>query len=137
MALLIDTTVFVALERRREAVADLAAGGVVGADEYVAVAAITASELLVGVYRARTPEQRHRREAFVEALLARIPVLAFDAVSARIHARLAVDLGAVGARIGAHDLLIAATALQYGCAVLTENVREFTQVPGLQVKALA
>lgn len=136
MALLIDTTVFVALERRREAVADLA-GGAVGADEYVAVAAITASEPPVGVYRARTPEQRHRREAFVEALLARIPVLAFDAVSAHILARLAVDLDAVGARIGAHDLLIAATALQYGCAVLTESVRGFSQVPGLQVKGLA
>jgi tRNA(fMet)-specific endonuclease VapC len=34
--------------------------------------------------------------------------------------------------IGAHDLMIAATALAHGCAVLTENIKEFSRVPGLE-----
>jgi predicted nucleic acid-binding protein len=37
--------------------------------------------------------------------------------------------------IGAHDLIIAATALSHGCAVLTTNAAEFARVPGLEVLA--
>lgn len=128
MALLIDTDVFI------EA---LAASAGIAPDEQVAVAAITASELLVGVQRAVTDEQRARRESFVEAILDRMPVLPFDLKSARVHARLVAQLEKGGFRIGAHDLLIAATALPQGRAVLTANVREFERVPGPEIKSLA
>ncbi len=53
--------------------------------EEIALSAITASELLHGVHRA-TRIQRGRREAFVEQLLASIPVLPFDLLAARVHA---------------------------------------------------
>ena len=36
--------------------------------------------------------------------------------------------------IGAHDLQIAATALAWGYAVLTDNLRDFHRVPGLEVR---
>ena len=81
--------------------------------------------------------QRARREAFVEAILDRMPVLPFDLKSARVHARLVAQLEKGGFRIGAHDLLIAATALTHGRAVLTVNVREFERVPGLEIRSLA
>jgi len=35
--------------------------------------------------------------------------------------------------IGAHDMIIAATALHHSLAVLTENVEEFSRVAGLRV----
>jgi predicted nucleic acid-binding protein len=35
--------------------------------------------------------------------------------------------------IGAHDLIIAATALEQGLSVLTTNAREFERVAGLKV----
>jgi predicted nucleic acid-binding protein len=35
--------------------------------------------------------------------------------------------------IGAHDLIIAVTALRHGCAVLTDNLSEFKRVPNLTV----
>ncbi len=105
-------------------------------DEIVAIAAITASELLAGVHRARTDAQRARREAFVEAMLARIPVVPFDLLCARTHARLAVSLAGSGASIGAHDLQIAATALAHGFRLVTANLKEFERVPGLQVAGL-
>lgn len=101
------------------------------------MAAITASKLLVGVQRAVTDEQRARREAFVEAILDRMPVLPFALKSARVHARLVAQLEKSGFRIGAHDLLIAATALTHGRAVLTVNVREFERVPGSEIRSLA
>jgi predicted nucleic acid-binding protein len=34
--------------------------------------------------------------------------------------------------IGAHDLIIAASANAHNCAVLTDNMKEFERVPGLE-----
>jgi hypothetical protein len=53
------------------------------AEEDFAISANSASELLHGVHRAANPAQRRRREAFVEGLLARLPIISFDAVAAR------------------------------------------------------
>ena len=131
MAQLIDSSLFIALERRGQGLAALAA---VVPDEPIAMAAITASELLAGVFRANTPERRFRRETFVEAILRQIPILPFDLSVARVHAQIYAELASRGQIIGAHDLLIAATALTHHYAVLTDNVREFGRVPGLIVR---
>ena len=67
-------------------------------------------------------------------MLATFHILPFDLSAARIHAELWAQLTAAGHMIGPNDLLIAATALAYGYAVLTENVRESERVPGLTVR---
>ncbi len=103
-------------------------------DQDVALAAITASELLVRVHRARTTGQRVRREATVEAVLAALPILPFDLDVAPLHASLSAEMLAFGQIIGSHDLLIAATAMANNYAVLTTNVRDFSRVPGLVVR---
>ena len=38
-----------------------------------------------------------------------------------------------GQKIGAHDLIIAATALCHGFPVLTSNLKDFERVTGLDV----
>lgn len=81
MAVLIDTSV--AVERRGLPPEDAIA--VVGAED-AAMASITASELLIGVHRADSPARRLRREAFVETILAALPVIAFDLRIARVYA---------------------------------------------------
>ena len=130
MGLLIDTSVFVQVERGRRPVEGLLAalGG-----EPVAVAAITASELLHGVERAAGAVHRARRGAWVAAVLEAVPVVPFDLDVARVHARVWADLAARGTLIGSHDLIIAATALHRGDGVLTGNLREFSRVEGLRV----
>ena len=130
MARLIDSSALISLERR--GLASEALATVVPA-EPAAIASITASELLAGVLRAAPSERRRRREAFVETVLARLPVLPFDLPVARVHARLSAELAAAGQPIGPNDLLIAATALAYDYPVLTENPRDFERVPGLVV----
>ena len=75
--------------------------------------------------------QRRRREAFVEGLLARLPILSFDAVAARIHARLSAELVANGTAVGPHDLIIAATALTKDYIVTTRDERSFPRMPGV------
>lgn len=130
MAQLIDTSVFILLERRRVRLDALP----IGDDESVALASITASELLMGVHRAETPERRIRREAFVERLLDTIPVLPFTLPVARLYARLSHDLQRQGLPIGAHDTMIAATALVHGYQLLTDNLRHFERIEGLRVQ---
>ena len=83
MATLIDSSVLIAAERGQ---LDLDTISARYAEEDVAISAVTASELLHGLHRARTAAQRHRRQAFVEGLLAQLPVIAFDLTVARVHA---------------------------------------------------
>jgi predicted nucleic acid-binding protein len=130
MGALIDSSIFIAAERGQ---LDLERVLREQPDEPIALAAITASELLHGLHRTATPAQRRRRESFVESLLSELPVVSFDLVTARIHASLWAELAAKGTPIGAHDLLIAATALTLGYDVATRDQRSFLKIPGLKV----
>ncbi len=124
MAILIDTSVLVDLER----VEALAAAP---EEERAFISAMTASELLHGVERAQDEARRVRRLAFVERVLDTVPVLAFDLDVARVHARIWSGLLRRGGMIGAHDLVIAATALAHDLSLMTRNRREFERVEGL------
>ena len=140
MGTVLDTTVFVDLERQARATLRADVGVLlaerlaqaVGEDEEVAIATITASELLHGVHRA-SAEHRGRRQAFVETILSVIPALPFDLVTARVHARLWAELAAAGSDVGAHDRVVAATAMSSGWSVATGNLRHFHQIAGLRV----
>jgi len=105
-------------------------------DVPVGIAAITASELLHGCHRATDPGVRARRFAFVEALLALVPVLPFGLADARRHAELWAHLAREGTMIGPHDLVIGATALAQGHSLATLNTKEFGRVAGLRLVAL-
>ena len=129
MAQLIDTSVLIAVERQGRSLADLRAE-LTGED--IAIAAITASELLVGTHFADAA-RRQQREAYVEDVLESIALVYFDLHVARIHARLVYEMSRAGLQIGAHDLQIAATAVAYDYGLATLNVREFRRVPGLSV----
>ena len=78
--------------------------------------------------------KRDRRQAFLDGVLERLTVLAFDLRVAEEHARIWSHLMESGLPIGVHDLLIAATAIAYGLDIMTLNVREFSRVPGLIVR---
>lgn len=133
MSVILDTAVLIAAERGTfDMPGYLAALG----DAPVALAAISASELLHGVERARGAGIRQRRSEFVEGVLANVPVIPFGLAEARAHARIWATLADAGALIGAHDLQIAATALVAGSEVATLNVTEFRRVPGLQLAEL-
>ena len=103
-------------------------------DDEVGMAAITASELLHGIHRLKGGLKQARAERFVEQLLDRLPVVPFDLAAARVHARLAADLAAKGTAVGAHDLLIAATAVSIDFDVATRDLRSFPRISGLTVR---
>ena len=131
MGVLIDASILIQAERGR---LDLAAHVADRPDEEAFVSVITASELLHGVERAADADQRARRAAFVEGVLAGFPLLALDVPAARAHSRLWADLASAGLLIGPHDLWLAATCIAHGLGMVTANVREFERVPGLRLE---
>jgi predicted nucleic acid-binding protein len=133
MATLIDSSVLIAAERGDLALDAFSARY---AEEDVAISAVTASELLHGVHRARTGSQRHRRQAFIEGLLAQLPVIAFDLTVARVHASLWAELAKRGVAVGERDLMIGATAIARNYTVATRDERSFSKIPGLSVQLL-
>jgi len=132
MARLIDSSVLITVERRGLSAAEVR-GLIPG--QGLAIATITASELLVGIHRADTVERRERRRAYVETVLHLVAVIPFDLRVARTHAMVAARLQATRQSVGANDMLVAATALAYECPVVTDNVKEFERVQGLTVLA--
>jgi len=120
---LLDTSILIDLERGR---------GAIPTGDDVAIAAITASELLQGVLRA---DRAHRatRESFVEGVLATVPTIPFSLRVARVHAQICSDLVGARARVDAADLEVAATAIALGWSVATLNRREFAKISGLRL----
>lgn len=70
----------------------------------------------------------------MEGILARLPVVEFGLEAARVHARLWAELLARGEVVGAHDLIIGATAIAMDFQVATVNARDFRRIPGLRVQ---
>jgi len=126
---MVDTNVFIRFEKTGKAI-DLSPWE---QSERVYVSVVTVSELLIGVHRADTEERRKRRSVFVEAVIAGVGVLDFTVGAARVHAEIHAELAKKGRMIGAHDLIIVATARHHDFSILTDNVDEFSRVPGLRV----
>lgn len=130
---MLDSSVLIRAERQRLPLGELL--GEYG-EQPVAMAGITVAELLVGAERTRDDAMRLYRYSYIETALDLIPVIPFGIIEARRHAAVHALLVSRGTPIGAHDTIIAATALAHGYAVMTTNAREFSRVPGLRVITL-
>jgi len=129
MGLMVDTNVFIRFEKSGKPI-DFSSWE---SSQKVYISAVIVSELLMGVHRANTEDRRQRRSAFVETVISGVGVLDFTVPAARVHAEIHAELAKKGQMIGAHDLIIAATARCHDLSVLTDNVQEFSRVPGLRV----
>lgn len=108
---------------------------VIGDEDDVVIAAITAAELLVGVELSEG-KSKQRRRAFVEDVLATIPIEPYDLDVARAHASLLAHTRRSGRSRGAHDLLIAATALTHSRSVVSADPSGFEHLPGLELRSI-
>ncbi len=135
MGLVVDTSAVVALERGgAEWDAALAKLG----NEPLVLPAIVYAELLVGVRLAGRVGRASARRAKVDALVARVPVVDFGREIAERWADVVATLRRKGASIPANDIVVAATALQLGFAVLvgSRDEQHFRRVPKLRVERL-
>lgn len=128
--LILDTTVLVAAERDT-----IALDRAIADDDDVAIAAVTAAELLVGVELA-SRRRRTRRAAFVEEALATLTIEDYTLATAKAHADLLAFARRSGRPRGAHDLIIAATASASERVLLTTDARGFSDLPGISARVL-
>ncbi len=101
----------------------------------VAISAITVAEPRVGIGLAKS-RRRANRELFVASVLDAISIEPYDLEVAEAHAQLMVHVRRAGTPRGAHDLIIAATALARDREVVTLDRRGFADLPGVTVAEL-
>jgi tRNA(fMet)-specific endonuclease VapC len=123
--LILDTTILIAGERGKVRLDPL-----FDERDDVAIAAVTAAELLVGVELAG-PAQRAKRESYVEDILRSLSIETYDLDVARAHASLLAAMRRAGRTRGVHDLTIAATALARARIVVTFDPKGFADLPGV------
>lgn len=125
MAVLIDTSVFVAVERERFQLEQL-----LKSQESYLMSVVSAAELLHGVHRA-TGRRAQIRAVFVEGLLASFEPVPIDLLVARAYARTAAELAGLGTPVNSNDLWIGATAIVNGLDLMALD-GDFDLVPNLR-----
>lgn len=137
MGLILDSSVVIAAERRGDTVEQFIARVIKAtADQDAALSAVGLTELIHGLYRAKTPAMRLHRESFPNELLADLTVYPYTKETAMLAGKLDGEQQNKGVVIPFGDLLIGATALALGYSLLTVNPRDFRRIPGLTVLQL-
>ena len=95
------------------------------------ISAITLAELQHGVAKSANPE---RNASALLQFLSILSVLPFDDLAAVEYGKICADLQRKGTSIGTMDMLIAAHARSENMVLVTNNVREFVRVPGLEIE---
>ena len=129
MNYLLDTSACVAILRRKPDSVRIEAEKVIRRGSTLLISSVVLHELWYGVFKgSRVQENVWQLQAF----LARgVEVLHFDEEDARLSGKIRADLEARGTRIGAYDTLIGGQCLRHGLTLVTNNVSEFSRIPGL------
>jgi len=99
----------------------------------LAISIVTVIELAHGIARANTLQREQMRRQFLQELIAAVPVLPITIPVALRAGQMDGQSAAGGVRIALADLLIGATALEFGYSVATANARHFQLIPGLTI----
>jgi tRNA(fMet)-specific endonuclease VapC len=137
VGVVLDSSVLIAAEREKLPVSQLLAS--LSADlsetEFL-LSSISVMELEHGWHRAHTHEAAAKRRRYLDEVLAILPVEPFTREMGVLAAKIDANMKKAGLVIATADLLIGITALYYGYAIGTRNVRHFKMIPGLKVLSL-
>ena len=134
MGFLIDTCIWVAVERGALAPADVA---LFTGTEAVYISPVTIAELKFGAENTSDLNIRLKRQAALHRLK-RKPILHIDETTGEIFGSLAAQMKASGLqhRHRVQDLWLASQAIQHGLTLLTYNGKDFIDIPGLSLRVL-
>ena len=128
--LILDTSTLIEAERGNGDLVDR----IENVDD-VAISAVTVAELRVGIGLTKG-RRRANRELFIASILDSISIETYDLEVAEAHAQLMVHVRRAGTPRGAHDLIIAATALARDRLVLTLDRGGFEDLPGVPMRCV-
>ena len=95
----------------------------------IGLCSVVAAELAFGVAKSGSARNRQAFEMF----LAPLTILPFDTLAVWAYGELRAEMERRGTPIGSLDTMIAAHALSQQAMLVTNNTREFSKVPGLQL----
>jgi len=126
MRLLLDTSILIDVlrfrNRRREWLAELARGG-----HSLATTTLNIAEIYAGM--------RPAEESKTEALLGGLEMYELSGTSARLAGKLKNTWARKGRTLTLADTIVAAVAIERGCALLTDNRKDFP-MPEVQLYPL-
>ena len=91
---------------------------------------ITVAELIYGAYNSKNFEKHYREAMWLKNNIEIYPIS--DALDDYGDIRFATKRK--GSPIGQFDLLIGATARHYGLTVVTDNLKDFSPMPGVKIE---
>ncbi|MGH7779135.1 MAG: type II toxin-antitoxin system VapC family toxin [Candidatus Binataceae bacterium] len=135
MGFLIDTCVWIDVERGLLAAADVAA---LTKSEEVFLSPVTLAEMGYGAEVAKDASEKQKRLAALRRLQ-RKTVLPIDGATGEIFGSLAAMIKSAGRhhRYRVQDLWLASQAIQHGFGFLTRNLKDFDDIPGLSLVSYA
>ena len=95
------------------------------------ISVITLAELEYGVQKSSNQERNKRA---LDKFLLPLEVAEFDADAAVCYGKIRTSLEKGGKPIGSLDMLIGATVMALGIPLVTNNVKEFTKIQGLEIQ---
>jgi tRNA(fMet)-specific endonuclease VapC len=99
----------------------------------LAIAAPVWHELRYGWLRMPAGQRRDAIGRFVQEVAGQLPILPYDAASARIHAELRTLRESQGKTLPFVDGQVAAIAIAQGITLVTRNTPDFAKLPGLRM----
>lgn len=100
----------------------------------VAIASVTLHEATYGVERLPDGKRKNLLRAYMRDVISKMPVLAYDGVTAELHARERARLEAAGHSMPYADGQIAAIAVRHNLTLVTANIRDFRHFEGLRLE---
>ena len=129
MKYLLDTDICIYIIKRKPEGVFLRFASLIPGD--VGISSVTLAELQFGVEKSLDPA---RNQEALEAFLIPLEIASFGPGASVHYGRLRTALERAGRAIGSMDMLIAAHALDLSVPLVSNNVREFSRVPGLRVE---
>ena len=99
--------------------------------EDLCLSSIVVAELRYGADKSARSRRNHR---LLDVLINEMPCRDFDSKAASIYGKIRAALEKRGHPIGPNDMLIAAHALSLDLVLVSDNIREFSRVRGLQLE---
>jgi len=96
----------------------------------IGISSITLSELRYGVAKSKHSEKNAKA---LDEFIIPLDIASFDEDAAHAYGNIRTTLEKAGRPIGAMDMLIAAHAVSMGVTLVTNNTREFSRIPTLDI----
>jgi predicted nucleic acid-binding protein len=131
LGFLIDTTLWIAIERGAISAADI---HVITGQQPVYLSPVNLAEVRFGIELMTNPRQKQRALATLRRMR-RKPLLRITGETAEVFGIAAAKLSRLGrgADFRIQDIWLAAQALQRDFTLLTANAKDFKDVPGLKI----